>query len=126
MTKTSSTPNAQRFLGAWKRISPTDTGMIYYDPSGHMLVQSGPKRERPRAGATPTAAEALEAITGYVAYFGRYTIDEAACTVTHHQAATVQPGPPTDLVRAFEFVSDNRLILRPIGGGDDIIWERII
>ncbi|MGE3712676.1 MAG: hypothetical protein AB7G35_23775, partial [Hyphomicrobiaceae bacterium] len=74
---------------------------------------------------TPTAEEALAALDGYVAYFGTYTVDAAAGTVTHHQAGTVQPGRAVDLIRSFEFESDNRLILRPVGGGKDIIWERI-
>ena len=126
MTTSATSPIAERFLGMWRRISPTDTGLICYDRSGQMIVQSAPKRERPRAGAKPTPAEALDAITGYVAYFGKYTIDEKAGTVTHHQAATVQPGPAVELVRAFEFVGDNRLILRPVDGGDDIIWERVV
>ena len=120
---------AQRFVGAWLLISPTENGMIYYDGSGleknvdslspHMIVQSAPKRSRPRAGTKPTPAEALDALDGYVAYFGTYTIDEAASTVTHHQADTVQPGSAVDLVRAYEFQSDTHLILRPVEGGVD-------
>ena len=117
--------DVKRFVGAWRRISPTEQGMLYYDASGAMIVQSAPRRDRPRAGAQPTPAEALDAITGYVAYFGRYSVDQVAQTVTHHQDATVQPALPVALVRAFEFVSDTRLHLRPVDGGDDIILERI-
>ena len=116
---------APRFVGAWLLISPTENGMIYYDATGHMIVQSAPKRSRPRAGTEPTPAEALDALDGYHAYFGTYTIDEAASTVTHHQVETVQPGGAVDLIRAYEFPSDTRLVLRPVEGGDDIVWERI-
>ena len=116
---------ARRFVGAWLLISPTEKGMIYYDGSGHMIVQSAPKRSRPQVGTKPTPAEALDALDGYFAYFGTYTIDEAASTVTHHQVDTVQPGGPVDVVRAYEFQSDTRLILRPLEGGADIVWERI-
>ncbi len=116
---------AQRFHGAWRLVSPSSDGMLYYDPSGHMIVQSAPRRETPRAGAKPTAQEALAALDGHVAYLGTYTIDETAGTVTHHQVATVQPGAKVGLVRAYEFQSDNRLILRPVGGVGEIVWERL-
>jgi hypothetical protein len=122
---TTPSDTAQRFVGAWRLISPTENGMIYYDGSGHMIVQSTSKRSRPRAGAKPTPAEALDALDGYFAYFGTYTIDEATSTVTHHQAETVQPGGAIDLVRAYEFQSNTRLVLRPVEGGIDIVWERI-
>ena len=117
---------AQRFHGAWRLVSPTSDGMLVYHPSGEMTVQTAQRRERPRAGDKPTAAEALNAIDGFVSYFGTYTIDEQARTVTHHQRATVQPGAPAALVRAYEFASDDRLILRPIGRTGEIVWERIV
>ena len=115
----------KRFHGAWRLVSPVAEGFLYYDSSAQMSVQSAPRRERPCAGEKPTPAEALDALDGYVAYFGTYTIDEAARTVTHHQLATVQPGPPTGLVRAYEFVSDDKLILRPVGRPGEIVWQRI-
>lgn len=116
---------AQRFHGAWRLVSPVADGMLYYDPNGQMIVQSAPRRENPRTGAKPTPQEALAALDGHVAYLGSYSIDEAAGTVTHHQVATVQPGPKASLVRAYEFQTDSRLILRPVGGVGEIVWERI-
>lgn len=116
---------AAKFHGAWRLASPSADGMLYYDPSGQMIVQSAPRRENPRAGAKPTPQEAGAALDGHVAYLGTYTINEAAGTITHHQVATVQPGPKVGLVRAYEFHTDNRLILRPVGGTGEIVWERI-
>ena len=116
---------ADKFHGAWRLVSPSADGMLYYDPSGQMIVQSAPRRENPRAGAKPTPDEALAALDGHVAYLGTYSIDEKAGTVSHHQVATVQPGAKVGLVRAYEFVSDSRLILRPVGGVGEIVWERI-
>jgi hypothetical protein len=116
---------ARRFHGAWRLVSPDAEGFLYYDPSGQMSVQSAPRRFRPRAGDKPTPAEAIAALDGYVAYFGTYTFDEAARTVTHHQLATVQPGAPSPLVRAYELVGDDRLILRPVGRAGEIVWQRI-
>lgn len=115
---------SERFYGLWRLVSSDADGMIYYDQSGSMCVQSCPKRSRPRAGEKPTSAEALNALDGYVAYFGRYTIDERASTVTHHQTGTVQPGAPIALVRRYEFV-DDKLILRPVDREGQIVWQRI-
>ena len=116
---------AQHFHGAWKLVSPTSDGIIYYDPSGQMSVQTATRKPRPRVGEKPTPAEALSAIDGYIAYFGTYTIDEQAKTVTHHQVGTVQPGGTSALVRTFEFAGTDRLILRPVGRTGEIVWQRI-
>jgi Lipocalin-like domain len=127
---------ARRLHGAWRYLgSNTDgkptpgrganpKGIIYYDPSGSMVVQVAPDTERGKAGSAPTPDEAQAALLGYVAYFGTYTVDERARTVTHHRHASVQPGDVADLVRGFEFVGD-RLILRPPGTTYEVLWERI-
>ena len=89
-----------------------------------MSVQVAPDRERPKANAEPTPDEAKAALTGYIAYFGHYTVDEQARTVTHHRQGSVQPGDTADLVRGYEFRGD-RLILRPPGTTYEVVWERI-
>ena len=127
---------AKRLHGAWRYLgSNTDgkptpgrgahpKGIIYYDPSGSMVVQVAPDKERSKAGAAPTPDEAQAALAGYIAYFGTYTVDEKAATVTHHRHASVQPGDVADLVRGYEFAGD-RLILRPPGTTYEVVWERI-
>jgi hypothetical protein len=117
---------AQKFFGAWRyagtRIDGafrTDrggqpVGIIIYDRSGHMAVQIMPGKDG-RAGA--------EAST-FLAYFGTYSIDEGAATVTHHREGDIRPNAPTEVVRRYQFV-DNRLILSPVGTAQEIIWERI-
>lgn len=124
-----------RLVGAWRYVEATldgklppgrgtAKGMIYYDPSGAMIVQVAPDRERGRAGSEPTPEEAKAALTGYIAYFGTYSVDEAARTVTHHRQGSVQPGDVADLVRGYAFVGD-RLILQPPGTNYRVVWERI-
>jgi len=55
-------------------------------------AQIAPDREnKMRAGAHARRAKA--ALADYVSYFGTYTVDERAGTVTHHRQASVQPGP---------------------------------
>ena len=98
-------------------------GIIYYDPSGAMAAQIAPDRRVPMAGPQPTADEAKASLADYVAYFGTYTIDERAGTITHHRQASVQPGELTDYVRNYEFAGD-RLILRPVGTKQEVVWER--
>jgi len=126
---------AGRFFGAWRYVGSNldgkprpdrganPKGMIYYDPSGHMVVQVAPDRRRDKAGSEATSEEAKAALDGYIAYFGTYSVDEQARTVTHHRQGSVQPGDVADLVRGFEFVGD-RLILRPLGTAHEVVWER--
>ena len=99
--------------------------MIYYGPHGEMSVQIAPDVKRTRAGAVMTPEEAKIALTDYIAYFGTYTIDEKAGTVTHHRLDSMQPGDSGDLVRRYEFTG-NRLVLRPPNSTMEVIWERIV
>ena len=126
---------AKKLLGAWRYVGTringgnwdrgeNPKGMIYYGPHGEMSVQVAPDVKRTRTGAVMTAEEARIALTDYIAYFGKYSVDEGARTVTHHRQGSVQPGDKGDLVRGYEFAGD-RLILRPIGTTTEVLWERI-
>jgi hypothetical protein len=83
-----------------------------------------PLRRSAAKQAAPTPDESHDALADYVAYFGTYSVDERAGTVTHRRHASVQPGDVGDLVRGYAFVGD-RLILRPPGTTYEVIWERI-
>jgi hypothetical protein len=131
-----SSETAKRFFGAWRYVASlidgqprpgrgeNPNGVIIYDPSGWMAVHIAPDRPRAKAGTEPTPQEAHAALAGVIAYFGTYSIDEGARTVTHHRHATIQPGDGGDVVRGYEFKGD-RLILRPVGRSHEIIWERV-
>jgi hypothetical protein len=126
------------FIGTWRLVSitggnspgnrgPNPTGIIMYDAHGNMAVQIMPDRPRPKYTAPPTPEQALEAIRGYVAYFGTYTIDEKAGTVTHHRQGMLDSGA-VDFVRKFQLTPDgNRITLIPVGPGTPIhlTWERV-
>jgi hypothetical protein len=117
---------AQKFFGAWRYVMTTfdgrprddrggePDGIIIYDSSGHMAVQIVPSRDQ-RASAP---------IDKFLAYFGRWTVDEGARTVTHHRAGDIRPDAPREVVREYRFEGD-RLILRPAGSAQDIVWQRI-
>ncbi len=126
---------AQKLIGAWRYMGtrldgkrfdrgPNPKGMIYYGPHGEMSVQVTPDVKRARAGAAMTPDEAKIALTDYIAYFGTYTLDERAGTVTHHRQDSVQPGDTGDLVRRYELAGD-RLVLRGLNSTLEVTWERI-
>jgi Lipocalin-like domain len=116
---------AKRFIGTWRLVSDSSTGLMYYDSLGNMAAQVMPNRARPKyAGAQPTPDEAKEALTGYLAYFGTYSVDERAHTIAHHRKANINPGQINDdAVRRYEFSGD-RVILTPVDSRNQIIWER--
>jgi hypothetical protein len=116
---------ARRLVGAWRYAGTTvdgelrtdrgdPRGIIIYDASGHMAVQIVPGRE---ARADAPASQ-------FIAYFGTYSIDERAGTVTHHRHGDLRSDGEIDAVRKYEFV-DDRLILRPVDRVQEIMWERI-
>ena len=128
--------DAQRLIGSWRHIGSTmngqprpgqgahPRGIIIYDVHGHMACQVAPDRVVTKAGERPTGEEAIAALDSHIAYFGTYSVDEKARTVTHHRQGSVQPGDKGDLVRGYELNGD-RLILRPLGTKVEVIWERI-
>lgn len=130
---------AKRFVGTWRLVSMVNakgendplrganpSGLIMYDAYGNMAVQIMPDRERPRYElnkATPEEAQA--ALLGYIAYFGTYSVDLVARTVIHHRQGNINAGGMGDFVRRYEFVGDDKLILRPLENGNQLTWERI-
>ena len=126
VAQTLPTRDTLRFVGTWRLVSNTQTGIMIYDSLGNMAAQGMPNRARRKyAAAEPTPEEAKEAITGYLAYFGTYTVDEQARTITHHRKGSINPGQVgDDVVRAYVFESNDRLVLTPAGSTNQIVWER--
>ena len=125
----------RKLQGAWRYVGTrlngkswdrgaNPKGMIYYGPHGEMSVQIAPDVVRTRAANVMTPDEAFLALKDYIAYFGTYSVDESAGTVTHHRQATIQPGDAGDFVRRIEFIGD-RLVLRPPNSTLEVTWERI-
>jgi hypothetical protein len=130
------------FVGTWRLVSieggPENaanrgthpTGIIMYDQHGVMNVQIMPDRPRPKWTGAATPDQALESIRGYTAYWGTYTIDEKAQTVTHHRQGMLDGGV-VDYVRKFELKDGgNRITLTPVSGGttnppNHLTWERV-
>jgi hypothetical protein len=130
------------FIGTWRLVSidggaalasnrgTKPTGIIMYDAHGLMNVQIMPDRPRPKWTGAPTPEQALEAIRGYTAYWGTYTIDEKEQTVTHQRQGMLDGGV-VDYVRKFELKDGGkRIVLTPVSGGTTnspthLTWERV-
>jgi len=135
---------SDEFVGAWKLLScarRTSTGEITYpmgehpmgrltyDAMGRMSAQlMRPDRAKFKAddaARSGSAEEKIAAYDGYTAYYGTYTVNEGAHTVTHHVEASLYPNwVGSDQVRKYEFSGD-RLILRVVNTGAELVWERV-
>ncbi len=132
--------DANKFIGSWKLVAITSdgkitawrgakpTGLITYHESGWMAAQIQPDRAPVgMAGASPTGDEALRALYGYTAYFGTFSVDETAKVITHHRKGCISPGwqAHPNFQRAYVFEGDDRVLLRPLGNKNELIWERL-
>lgn len=156
-TSAAPTPDdlSKKFIGAWRLISiegnppgrpfvyDHPTGLIMYDTSGHMCVNIVLKANRKpfapyaKGIVTATTEEKAAAFESYAAYFGTYTMDAKAGTITHHLEDNLVPGrQATDNVRWFDFQGPDRLLLTPIEDGKGgvlarkdatykLLWERL-
>lgn len=151
------TPNrtvSDKFLGIWRLISietirpngeiiypfygRQPEGLLMYDRSGWMSVQivSDPKPTVPAADSreqflAAAPVEKVKAIDGFYSYYGTWSVDPSASTVTHHIQQSLYPAERGEQgVRRFEF-EGNRLILsaKTHEMGEDhqrkLVWERI-
>jgi len=115
-----------RMLGAWELRSRTvksaggDTvadpilgaqplGRLYYDASGRMGLQMM-RQGRQQALTVPEDADQAKnarIVTGYDSYFGTFTVDDAAGTVTHHVEGSLFPEDlGKDFTRRFRLDGD--------------------
>ena len=120
----------EELIGVWRVVSLADslpdgsvfyqfgekpTGGIVYTADGFMSLQLA-KEGRPTfadgyQNATPE--EIKNALEAYVAMFGRYSLDEQECVVTHHILGSNWPDMiGTNQVRPFELSGDS-LTLKP-------------
>ena len=110
----------------WKyRYGKNPQGYIIYDQTGHVTIQimrtPPPPKFASGNDAKPTPEEALAVYSGYSAYFGTYTVDEAKHVVIHHVEGSLRPSYiGTDQERPFE-LSGDRLII-----GAQRTWRRIL
>ena len=110
----------ERMLGAWQLESRTvrkatgeilldpvlgkqPTGRLFYDASGHMMLQMM-RQERAQAISVPSNPQEAtnpRIVLGYDAYFGTFNVNEAEGTITHHVEGSLFP---EDLGKDFQRV----------------------
>ncbi|MEH2421479.1 MAG: lipocalin-like domain-containing protein [Nostoc sp.] len=106
--------------GKLKRITDAK-GSLIYTPDGHMSVQVMYAKPESASSNNPVAY----AQGGYEGSFGRYDVNEAAHTVTHHvEGANVRALVGKDLPRMYQF-SDGHLIIRSSRTDEhwSVTWE---
>lgn len=113
-----------QLIGHWKLISTeqvregeapvlsmgdSPSGMITYTTDGHMQALLGPSTRPKVRAADATPAQVKELLQTFTAYFGTFTVDETAATVTHHRDGSSVPGE-RDFLRSIA-LNGNRLVL---------------
>jgi hypothetical protein len=105
-------------------------GRIMYDTAGNMAAQLMRVNRKPISQPS-TEAERASAYAGYVAYYGKVTLDPSQSKVTHHVEGSTNPNwPKTDLVRYYEFSPDGKRLMLSIKNAQGrvtgtLTWERI-
>jgi hypothetical protein len=147
---TARVPHAKSMIGTWKLVScefrhedgkvsyplgADAVGWIAYEPDGRMWVQMM-QLDRPRfssddfGGGDPEHKRA--AYDGYIAYLGRYTVDESERAISHHIEACLFPNWIGTTQKRFFEITGNRLSLwsAPFTAQDGVVsahilWERL-
>lgn len=107
--------DAERLVGSWRLASldvagqpahpsdgPQPDGLIMYGGDGWMSAQ------------IISPGEQADGSSDYHAYFGPYSVDEAASSVTHHRLANTHAGQPADVERRYVFITDDVLVITPL------------
>ena len=133
----------RRFVGAWslagieRRSAEGDPlsppaedrlGYLIYDAAGYMGVTIMRPDRVAYSEDGPTGDEALAQFVSYTSYFGRFAVNEAEGTVTHHVEGSLNPsGVGSDYTRFYTFTED-RLTLQPPPAADGsktlLTWVR--
>lgn len=134
----------EQLIGTWRLIKYQDedeqgnifyplgedaTGFIMYNPDGYMsaqLMQQG----RPAYACgdihTGTTEEMAKAAHGYLAYSGRFELDEENSTVYHTMDVSMNPTWLGDTQpRLFKLEGDTLSIVNGNVPNQKLVWERI-
>jgi hypothetical protein len=135
-------PTPSPFVGTWRLVSQHSLypdgsrepsrgehadGIIIYDSAGNMAVQL--MRTDEQATEYTDLSTMRTAMQGFLAYYGRYEVDEAAQIVRHYVTGSSYFGyRGTTQTRHYEFTGDT-LTLRAKSSFDDstrlLVWRRV-
>ena len=139
-SKKPSSKFAKAVVGTWKLISADNrasssdrwipyvfgnppSGYFIYDATGHASVQimtTPPQKVAEPPTDSPSPNEALAIFTGYIAYYGTYTVDAKSITVKVEGAWDPRQVGSSQ-VRPYQLKGDNRLII-----GDLVTYRRVL
>ena len=133
-----------QLIGTWKLVRYQDedkdgniffplgkdaTGFIMYNPDGYMsaqLMQQGRQAYESGDLHTGTKDEMAEAAHGYVAYSGRFELDEENSTVYHTMEVSMNPTWLGDTQpRVFELEGDTLSIVNGDVPNQKLVWQRV-
>lgn len=122
---------SKRLIGTWQLLSRDDLtpsgerrvepslgadpfGLLIYDGSGNFAAQFMKRvRDDAAIASSPTAtANNSRAQGGYDAYFGTYTVDDAAGTVTQHLVAALSRENVGQVLTRVMTVAGDELLIR--------------
>jgi hypothetical protein len=139
----------EKLVGTWKLVSASSTtstgerieapygpgpaGFLTYDGDGRMtsLISYGGRKPLAFGGGTRSPQEEqAEAFNTFLAYAGRYTLNNDK--VTHHvEISSIQNYVNKDLVRSIKFEGDHITLITPpmaVNGKIqtvELIWQRL-
>ncbi|HEX4808966.1 MAG TPA: lipocalin-like domain-containing protein [Bryobacteraceae bacterium] len=138
--------SSEHFVGSWTLVSfehvppsgdvlrpfgDSPTGLILYQPDGHMSAQLSVGSRTRLACDDPLQASpeaAAEAWRTYFGYWGSFAVDVEKRVVVHRvEGSSFSNWIGTEQVRHFRFEEGNRLILetQSVSGHSTAIWQRM-
>jgi Lipocalin-like domain len=136
---------AKEFVGTWTLVSsateregvksdtfgPNPKGLLVFDASGRYVITffaANLPKFASNNRASGTADENKAIVTGSLAHFGTYTVNEADKSFTFHiENATFPNWDNTEQKRAFVISGDELKYTTPVasaGGTATLIWKR--
>jgi len=117
-----------QFVGAWELVdwrATTASGEVrfpYGEEAQGQITYTADGRMSAHLMRAPE--DPSDAPPQYLSYWGRYSLDAGAGTVTHHVIGSDQANwIGSDQVRAFDFEGDDRLVLSL--GSNRLSWVRV-
>jgi hypothetical protein len=102
------------------------SGQIMYSADGHMSAQLGCSDLPTDDLAELSAEEAMARLQRrHFSYYGTYTVDLEAGTVTHHvEGSSSAAWVGTNRVRSFTFEGPDRVRLSTVESDNHLVWRR--
>jgi hypothetical protein len=114
------------------RFGNDPKGVNTFTPDGHftlIITRSNLPKVSSGNPEKPTAEEALAVVSGSIAYFGTYTVDEGTKTISEHLDATTLVNqlaiPQNRVITAISADAMTYSNSTAVGGGNiELVWKR--